>query len=68
MIILCVNHVVVDDYGFYCERKQVRVHDVGWWSLDWINDVGYWLFVVDIDGSSMYNDGCMVKMWWCVQM
>ena len=24
-------------------------------------DVGYWLFIVDIDGSSMYNDGCMLK-------
>ena len=67
MIILDVNLVVDDENGYYCEGNELWFIIFGWWSLDLINDVGYWLIIVDFNGSSIFNEGYMVKMWWCVQ-
>ena len=67
MIILDVNLVVDDENRYYCEGNELWFIIFGWWSLDLINDVGYWLIIVDFNGSSIFNEGYMVKMWWCVQ-
>ena len=59
MIILDVNIVVDDEYGYYCEGKWVRVHNFGWWFLEWymMLDIG-WLLLILMDQA------CLMKVVW----